>query len=283
MENTFMYASEEDKLWVEGLLDGIVANDPENELFEDLDAEEIGILMDMATELAFGDADDIFDIVVENDAFFFDRIHHPTVQRLLLIALNAGIAQNDGECANYLGALYYMGHGVDLDFEKAMEYYEMGMDWGSSQAAVNFGYCFYYGRNGEEPDYEKAYQYFSRGIMMDGNPEGYMKIADMYLRGRYVKEDPVFAYRLYKKSYEMTEDTHYCARPAHHLADLYLSGIEGFLEPDAHTALVLYQKAESYYYQEIASGLGYYRKHLQAAIDGQAEARETLTAQGDFS
>ena len=279
MAEEFEITSEEDKVWIDELLDGYV--DDKSPLFEDLDEDEKDILLSLATEVVFGEDESVFDIIADNDAFFYDRIHHPTVNRLLFIALNAGIAQNNGDCANYLGALYYTGHGVEEDVEKAAEYYEIGMEWGSSQAAVNLGYCYYYGRLGDEINYEKAYQYFTRGVMMDGNPDGLTKIANLYASGRYLPKDEKFAFDLYLRAYDATKDTPASARPAHHLADYFMTGIEDYIEKDPHVALTLYQKAERYYYQSIATGLGYYRKHLQAAIDGQQEARELIHVSGE--
>ncbi len=279
MAEEFEFTSEEDKVWIDELLDGFVNEDCP--LLKDLDEEEQDVLLSLATELVFGEDESIFEIIAENDYFFYDRIHHPTVKRLLFIALNVGIAQNNGDCANYLGALYYTGHGVEEDVEKAAEYYDMGMEWGSSQAAVNLGYCYYYGRLGDEVDYEKAYQYFTRGVMMDGNPDGLTKIANMYAGGRYLPKDECFAFDLYLRAYDVTKDTPGSARPAHHLADYFMSGIEGYVDRDPHRALILYQIAERYYYQSIATGLGYYRKHLQAAIDGQQAARELIHLSGE--
>lgn len=57
---------------------------------------------------------------------------------------------------------------------------------------------------------------------------------------------------------------------------MLLHGIEGTVQPDPKQALKYYQNAELAYYDEIASGLTYYRTALDQAIGGQSRARQAM-------
>jgi UDP-3-O-acyl-N-acetylglucosamine deacetylase len=59
------------------------------------------------------------------------------------------------DAQNNLGVRYNNGEGVEQDYERAMEYYELAADQGHAKAQNNLGSCYFYG-NGVEQDYEKA-------------------------------------------------------------------------------------------------------------------------------
>lgn len=74
----------------------------------------------------------------------------------------------------------------------------------------------------------------------------------------------------------MTEDAaKYVAGPVHlRLGKIFLYGLG--TEKNYKNALICYQKAEAFLYDMVADGDPKYKKSLQAAISGQAKARELL-------
>lgn len=58
------------------------------------------------------------------------------------------------------------------------------------------------------------------------------------------------------------------------LGDMFLNGLG--TEADAKSALISYQKAETYLYDMLRNGQAMYKKSLMSAIQGQADARKKL-------
>ncbi len=196
------------------------------------------------------------------------------IEELLDAAFDAGNA----EAMNDLGAQYYDGsRGFEQDFAKAVSCYKLAAAAGSRQAQENLGYCYYYGRN-MPVDYEKAFHYFALGAF-DGHLISLYKIGDMYQNGYYVEKNPIEAFHIYSHCLEtMTDEaTPTVAGPVFlRIANAFLNGAG--TEEDAKSALVCFQKAESFLYDMVANGDVMYRKSLQAAIDGQAKAKAKLAA-----
>ena len=188
----------------------------------------------------------------------------------------------DGNCdaMNDLGAQYYNGSRCfEQSFEKALYYYNMAAENGSRQAQENLGYCYYYGRNMDKPDYEKAFHYFALGAF-DGHLISLYKIGDMYLNGYYVKKNEKEAFLIYMRCLDtMTDDAaKIVAGPVYlRLGKMFLNGIG--VELNYKNALICYQKAEAFLYDMVADGDAMYKKSLDGAIKGQAQAREKLLAE----
>ena len=186
------------------------------------------------------------------------------------------IEEGNAEAMNDLGAQYYDGNkGFEQDFSKAVHYYNMAAEHGSRQAQENLGYCYYYGRN-MPVDYEKAFHYFALGAF-DGHLISLYKIGDMYAAGHYVKKNEVEAFHIYQRCLEtMTDEAaQTVAGPVFlRLGKMYLYGYG--TDKDIKSALVCYQKAESFLFDMVKNGNAMYRKSLMAAIDGQEKARSEL-------
>ncbi len=186
-------------------------------------------------------------------------------------------AAGNTDAMNDLGALYYDGRGCEQDFTKAVYYYDTAAKLGNRQAQENLGYCYYYGRN-MPVDYEKAFHYFALGAF-DGHLISLYKIGDMYQNGYYVEKNPVEAFHIYNRCIEtMTDDAApLVAGPVFlRLGNCFLNG--NGVEGNAKNALICFQQAERYLYDMVAGGNVMYKKSLQAAIEGQAKARESLAA-----
>ncbi|MBR3419908.1 MAG: sel1 repeat family protein [Oscillospiraceae bacterium] len=119
---------------------------------------------------------------------------------------------DDADMMYRLGCVYEYRKQYDL----AYKYYEMAAERNHIEAYESLGYIWYYGRVGKT-DYEKAFYYFSKAACI---PNAQLKLADMYLRGYYVEEDPAKATeileRLYRTVYgeENWVDTGICTRLA---------------------------------------------------------------------
>ena len=189
------------------------------------------------------------------------------------------IAEGNDDAMNDLGAQYYGGNrGFEQSFDKAVMYYQMAADKGNRPAQENLGYCYYYGRDGK-PNYEKAFHYFALGAF-DGHLVSLYKIGDMYLNGLYVPKNEKEAFYIYVHCMDtMTQQAEgRVAGPVLlRLGGMFLDGIG--TEEDAKSALVCFQKAESYLYDMVIGGDDMYRRSLAEAIDGQARARQKLAGQ----
>ena len=189
------------------------------------------------------------------------------------------IDKGNAGAMNDLGAQYYDGNrGFEQSFTKAVDLYKMAAENGDRQAQENLGYCYYYGRD-MEPDYEKAFQYFAMGAF-DGHLISLYKIGDMYLNGYYVPKNEKEAFIIYMHCLDtMTDEAApKVAGPVYlRLGRMFLNGIG--TEKAPKTALVCYQKAETFLYDMVKRGDYMYKKSLYDAIDGQEEARKVLAEQ----
>lgn len=186
------------------------------------------------------------------------------------------IAEGSDDAMNDLGAQYYDGNrGFEQSFDKAVMYYRMAAAKGNRPAQENLGYCYYYGRDGE-PDYEKAFHCFALGAF-DGHLVSLYKIGDMYLNGLYVPKNEKEAFCIYAHCMDtMTQQAEgRVAGPVLlRLGGMFLDGVG--TDEDAKSALICFQKAESYLYDMVRNGNDMYRRSLAEAITGQARARKKL-------
>ena len=141
------------------------------------------------------------------------------------------------------------------------------------------GYIYEYGRVGA-PDYTKAYELYSRAAALTESFEALYKLGNMYSRGKGVERDLNAASDLWIKSYKVAKSRFEKGHAAFRLAKAFISSTsvaEKYgLEHDPFKALELFQEAEITFRVEIANGASYYKKNLQAAIEGQNDARLQL-------
>ncbi len=218
------------------------------------------------------------DFTLENRRFIEERaLVDENVARAFELALRFGVSQKNGNCANNLGAAYYMGSVVEQDYEKAAELYKLAMEWGCYQSIVNLGYIYEYGRIGE-PDYAEAYRYYSLAAALAPGSEAAYKLGDMFARGRFVEKDLKSALHLWRRSYDLAQDVVERAQPAIRIAQLIVGPDceDAGMEPDMLQALMLFQQAEVGLRIDIDDGQVYYRKRLAEAIEGQRVARARL-------
>ena len=204
------------------------------------------------------------------------KVFPPVLVDYITALYEAEIADGNHHAMNNLGALYYGGdRGFEQSFEKAVKLYKQAAERGSQVAQENLGYCYYYGRD-MDVDYEKAFQYFALGAF-NGYPVSLYKIGDMYRKGLYVAKNPFEAFLLYNRALrEATdEDSKRISGPVHlRLGEMCLAG-EG-IDKDPQQALLHFNLAEIMLLQMVMDGDMMYRKSLEEAIKGQKKARKMI-------
>lgn len=207
----------------------------------------------------------------------------PFLAELVEELYGSEIADGNADAMNDLGSLYCNGdRGFEQNYERAAHYYQMAADHGSGIARENLGYCYYYGRIGA-PDYEKAFFCFAAGAF-GGRLVSLYEIGDMYRNGLFVEKNEREAFCIFMHCIEtMTPEEEHCvAGPVYlRLGQMLLDGAG--TERDPKGALVCLQKAESYLYDMVAAGEGFYLPSMEQAVEGQAAARDVLKLRLDGS
>ena len=201
-----------------------------------------GITSEMAVHILDGNTTS-FEHALEQDDVLTNRLFSvEEFRRLVLLGLAFGVKLGDAACANYLGALYYMGDVLPQDYHRAKELYELADSKGIVQATINLGYIYEYGRVGEA-DHVKAYMQYAKAVALSDHPEA-----------------------LYK------------AEPAFRIAKLISdpASVESDLPYDPMGALRLFQLAERGLTISVARGETFYQARLTEAIEGQERMRDVL-------
>lgn len=60
-----------------------------------------------------------------------------------------------------MGLLYFKGEGVEKDYSKAKEYFELSAEKENISAFIHLGIIYLLGK-GVVPDYQKSYEYFQK-------------------------------------------------------------------------------------------------------------------------
>ncbi|MCQ2504454.1 MAG: hypothetical protein MJ103_04410 [Saccharofermentans sp.] len=136
---------------------------------------------------------------LDNDLILKDA---PPVTRAIFKEFTDSLADaGDFEALRIKGYASYGGSSIyPCDYEVAARCLERLWKEGSFGYAANtLGYIYYYGRLGK-PDYEKAFFYFSVGSTY-GITESSYKLADMFMKGLYVKRNLQLATSMIEKLY----------------------------------------------------------------------------------
>jgi Sel1 repeat len=90
-------------------------------------------------------------------------------------------AEEGNPCAQYsLGTLYYNGHGVEKNFEKAVEWFEKAVNQGYTAANLPLG--FVYHESGSAQNLVKAFPLIKQAADQ-GNEKAMVVLAAMYHEG----------------------------------------------------------------------------------------------------
>ena len=232
---------------------------------------------EMATHILGGDTTS-FEHVLEQDEMLTNRLFGiEEFRRLVLLGLAFGVKLKDAACANYLGALYYMGDVLPQDYRRAKELYELADSKGIVRATINLGYIYEYGRVGE-PDHVRAYMQYAKAVALSDHPEALYKMGDMYSRGQAVPRDLHAALAMWDRSLQTAQDEVTQAQPAFRIAKLISdpASEENDLPYDPMGAFRLFQLAERGLMIAVATGETFYQARLAEAIEGQERMRALL-------
>lgn len=219
-----------------------------------------------------------FEHALEQDEALINRLFGiEEFRRLVLLGLAFGVKLGDAACANYLGALYYMGDVLPQDYHRAKELYELADSKGVVQATINLGYIYEYGRIGES-DHVRAYMQYAKAVALSDHPEALYKMGDMYSRGQAVPRDLHTALALWDRSLRTAQDEAMQAQSAFRIAKLISdpASEENELPYDPVGALRLFQLAERGLMIAVARGETFYQTRLAEAIEGQERMRSLL-------
>ena len=174
----------------------------------------------------------------------FYRLSNPDEEDLFLFTEALDYLISETKNPRYmleLGSLYYERKQFDL----ARKYYEYAAEYNETGALLCLGYIWYYGRTGTQ-DYEKAFHYFDRASHRGDSNAAY-KLADMYRRGLYVKQDMSKYRKIIEDLYlEFSHDSRYLHYPYSKLPEVYLRMGELMTEDgQAEKALELYDTART--------------------------------------
>ena len=78
--------------------------------------------------------------------------------------LEAQSDEGNSDAKFYLGTLYYIGRGMNQDFNKAIELFEEASDGGNVSATFNLGIIYAKGR-GVDIDEKKAFDYYKNCLL----------------------------------------------------------------------------------------------------------------------
>ncbi|MCR5591584.1 MAG: sel1 repeat family protein [Lachnospiraceae bacterium] len=230
-----------------------------------------------ATEALEDDVENatVFDVAYRLHLCDADKSMPDSVTEFLKTVYQIGIDEGLVLSMNNMGSLYYTDRAGMKDYRKAMKYYTMAADTGFPLAAANLGFIYYYGL-GTEVDYEKAYRYFSTAAMQ-GNLEALYMTGDMFRYGYYVKKSYPAAFVLYKQAADRCtsgEETDCSGFIFMRMGDCCYEGIG--TEKDMEGALMFYQMAERYFYDQIKDGDPFAGEELERAIKVQTKIRRQI-------
>lgn len=89
------------------------------------------------------------------------------------------------DALSLIGDMYAKGEGVEQNYDKAFEYYNLALEHGCVKANAHIAFLYYHGL-GVKQDYKKAFELYK--IVAENDISlGYYKMAYMYLNGEGVK------------------------------------------------------------------------------------------------
>ena len=173
-------------------------------------------------------ADENYDAVFEWACEHHNWTRFPDIMETVVQCYRLCIDQGNPAAALNLGSMYYNGTYLQRDYSRAVKLYEIAAASGERRAICNLGYCYYYGRH-QPPDYARAYYYYQLGAILYNDPNCLYKLGDMYLGGKYVRENEKFAVKLYFRALDAAnqpETDDFC-RPdiMMRIGELFLEGL----------------------------------------------------------
>ena len=115
-----------------------------------------------------------------------------------LLALRTAAAQGNAQAQVWLGALYFLGHGVPQDYVKARQWFDQAAAQGNADAQRSLGLLYNSGW-GVPQDYTKARQWYEKAAAQ-GDAGAQVWLGALYAQGHGVPQDYVQAASWYEKA-----------------------------------------------------------------------------------
>lgn len=178
----------------------------------------------------------------------------------------------------YLARLYYYDHYGNVDYKEAVKYLKLESHTLAPSTAL-LGKCYYLG-TGVEKDYEKAFMLFVQCAPLGTQPETTYLLGDMYKYGHFVEQDILQANVLYEAAYDqyIANDDDVPGELFMRLGDVYLSQEENDDDFGYRRALHLYQRAENDFYHQLDEQCKCAKENLELAVIAQENARQKIAA-----
>lgn len=175
------------------------------------------------------DAKSLYELAATFDDDGSAKLDYQKALELYELSADQGYA----DAQNALGLMYYYGSGVEEDTVKAAMLYQKAVDQGNKYAQCNLAELYAAG-DGVEKDIQKAIQLYESSIDQGYAPAAY-ELGFIYELGLGVKKDEQKAIELYKKSASQNNDG-----AIYRLARAYEKG--EIIEQSYQKALELYKK-----------------------------------------
>ena len=108
--------------------------------------------------------------------------------------------QGDANAQYNLGVMYHHGHGVDVNYKKAIEWYEKAAKQGYADAQYNLGLMYHHGQ-GVDVNYKKAIEWYEKAAEQ-GDAQAQYNLGIMYDHGQGVDVNYKKAIEWYEKAAE---------------------------------------------------------------------------------
>ena len=105
------------------------------------------------------------------------------------------------KAARLVGSIYYWGHGVAVDYRRAMAAYKVGAEGGDAACQYQVGMMYCKGR-GVDVDYKQAWAWFKKAAAQD-YPNAVNALGAMYGNGKGVTPSFRRAREYYKRAIEL--------------------------------------------------------------------------------
>jgi len=132
---------------------------------------------------------------------------------------------NYSHSCNYLGYMYHIGEGIERNYAKAIELYQMAINLGNSNAMYNLADMY---ENGEgiERNYAKAIELLQMAINL-GNSEAMNNLIIMYKKHHMIfDKNKIIEYFIIKKPDALIEIFKYDSFIIEHLQELFIANKE---------------------------------------------------------
>ena len=207
-------------------------------------------------------------------------------ENLEMKSVEAAAEQGDMGAQFHLGNMYYNGEGTEVNYEKALYWWEKAAEQGDVRAQFNVGLIFFRGL-GTEVNYEKALYWYEKAAKQ-GDADAQFNLGNMYYNGEGTEVNYKKALYWYEKAAEQGD-----ADAQFETADMYYYSYGEGMSWDKEKALYWFEKAaaQGHITAQFKTGCMYYKgdgtkrnkeKALywweQAAAQGHERAQEYIEA-----